>query len=80
MSAPTWNEEFELPDASYFASDIQGYFEYIMKKYDTVTDNPSGRVYINKTENRISFKIKTRYCLKLLTLEQWNYLKALKVR
>ena len=30
-SAPTWNEEFELPDGSYFVSDIQGYFEYILK-------------------------------------------------
>ena len=29
ISAPTWNEEFELPDASYSVSDIQDYFEYI---------------------------------------------------
>ena len=27
-SAPTWNEEFKLPDESYFISDIQDYFEY----------------------------------------------------
>ena len=26
ISAPTWNEEFELPDGSYFISDIQDYF------------------------------------------------------
>ena len=31
-SAPTWNEEFELPDGSYSISDIQDYFEYILKK------------------------------------------------
>ena len=31
MSAPTWNEEFELPDGSYFVSDIEDYFEYIIK-------------------------------------------------
>ena len=30
-SAPTWNEEFELPDGSYSVSDIQDYFEYILK-------------------------------------------------
>ena len=30
--APTWNEEFELPDGSCSASDIQDYFEYIVKK------------------------------------------------
>ena len=32
ISAPTWNEEFELPDGSYSESDIQDYFEYILKK------------------------------------------------
>ena len=32
MSAPTWNEEYELPDGSYSVSDIQNYFEYILKK------------------------------------------------
>ena len=31
ISAPTWNEEFELHDGSYSVSDIQGYFEYILK-------------------------------------------------
>ena len=31
-SAPTWDDEFELPDGSYSISDIQDYFEYILKK------------------------------------------------
>ena len=31
ISAPTWNEEFELTDGSYSASDIQDYFEYVSK-------------------------------------------------
>ena len=31
-----------------------------------VTDNPSIRIYVNKIENRITFKIKTRYYLELL--------------
>ena len=39
--APTWNEEFELPDGSCSASDIQDYFEYIVKKHEEKTDNPS---------------------------------------
>ena len=34
ISAPTWNEEFELPDGSYSISDIQDYFEYILKNMD----------------------------------------------
>ena len=32
IPAPTWSEEFELPDGSYLISDIQDYFEYILKK------------------------------------------------
>ena len=55
ISAPTWNEEFELPDGLYSVSDIQDYFEYIIKEHDTVTDNPSIRIYVNKIENRITF-------------------------
>ena len=31
ISAPTWNEEIELPGGSYSVSDIQDYFEYILK-------------------------------------------------
>ena len=34
MEAPTWNEEFELPDGSYSVSDIQKYFEYILKNIE----------------------------------------------
>ena len=33
ISARTWNEEFELLDGSYSISDIQDYFEYILKKH-----------------------------------------------
>ena len=32
ISASRWNDKFELPDGSYFISDIQDYFEYIPKK------------------------------------------------
>ena len=66
-SAPTWNKEFELPNGSYSVSDIQDYFEYILKKLETATDNPSIRINVNKIENRITFKIKTEYYLDLLT-------------
>ena len=69
ISVPTWNEESELHDGSYSVSDIQDYFEYILKKHETVTDNISIMIYVNKIENRITFEIKTRYYLELLTLE-----------
>ena len=67
ISAPTWYEEFEWTDGSYFVSDIQDFFEYIIRKYETVTDNPPIRIYVKIIENRMTFKIKTRYYVKLLT-------------
>ena len=68
-SAPTWNEEFELPDGSYSVSDIQDYFEYVIKNHETVTGSPLIEIDINKIENMITFKIGTGYYLKLLTAE-----------
>ena len=58
ITAPTWNEEFELPNGSYYISDIQGYFEYLFKKHREKTVNPSVKIKINKIETRIAFKIK----------------------
>ena len=40
IHAPTWNDEFNLPDGSYSVSDIQHYFEYIIKKHERIADNP----------------------------------------
>ena len=48
ISAPTWNDELELPDGSHSVSDIQDYFEYILKKLGENIDNPSIRMYVNK--------------------------------
>ena len=59
ISAPTWNEEIELPDGSYFVSDIQEYFEYILKKHGQKTDNSSIRIFVNKREKTVTFTIKT---------------------
>ena len=74
ISAPTWSEEFELPDESYSVSDIQDYFEYILKKHNESVDNPSIRMYINRIENRITFKIKSGYYVELLTPETMKLL------
>ena len=75
ISAPTWSEEFELPDGSYSISDIQDYFEYILKKHSESVDNPSIRIYLNKIENRIPFNIKNGYYLELLTPETMKLLR-----
>ena len=67
ISTPTWNEEFQLFDGWYSVLDIHEYFEYIFKKHGEKTDNPSIRIYINKIENRITFKIKRGFYLELVT-------------
>ena len=71
ISAPTWNDEFNLLDGSYSVSDIQDYFEYIIKKHETIADNPPVQIYMNKIKNRIVFKIKTSYKLELFN--NYNY-------
>ena len=68
-STQTWNDKFELLDGSYSVSDIQHYFEYILKRHGENTDNPSVETCVNKIENRITFKIKNGYSLELLTSE-----------
>ena len=63
-----------MPDGSYSISDIQDYFEYILKKHSENVDNPSIRIYVNKIENRITFKTKTGYYLELLPPETMKLL------
>ena len=74
ISAPTWNDTFDLPDGSYSVSDIQDYFEYIIKKHETIADNPPVQIYVNKIKNRIVFRIKAGYKLELLTKETIQFL------
>ena len=63
-----------MPDGSYSIADIQGYFKYILKKHGENVDNPSIIIYINKIENGITFKTKSRYFLELLTPETMKLL------
>ena len=56
ISALTWNDEFELNNGSYSSQNIQD-FQYIITKHKTLTDNPPIRIYVNKIENKITFKI-----------------------
>ena len=72
ISAPTWNETFDLPDGSYNISEIQDYIEYIIKKHETIGKNA------NTINNRIVFKIKSRYKLELLSKETMKLLGSTK--
>ena len=46
IPAPTWNDEFDLPDGSYSISDIQAYSEYIIKKYETIAYNSLEKICV----------------------------------
>ena len=41
ISAPAWNDKFELPDGPYFVS---YYLKYISKKHGENIDNPSVKI------------------------------------
>ena len=74
ISAPTWNNEFDLLDRSYSISDIQDYFEFIIKKHETLTENPPIQIYPNKIKNRIVLKVKSGHKLELLSPETMKLL------
>ena len=74
ISASTWNDKFELPHGLYSVSDIQGYFNYILKKHGEDSDKASVQIYVTKIENRVTFKIKNGYSLELLTPETMKLL------
>ena len=74
ISAPTWNDKSDLPNGLYSISDIQDCFEYIIKKYETMADNPPVQIYVNKVKNTIIFKIKAGYKIELLSPETMKLL------
>ena len=78
ISAPTWNETFDLPDGSYSISEIQDYIEYMIKKYKTIGENAPILIYASTINNRIVFKIKSRYKLESLSKETMKLLGSTK--
>ena len=78
ISAPTWNETFDLPDGSNNISEIQDYIEYINKKHETIGKNAPILIYANTINNRIVFKIKSGYKLELLSKETMKLLGSTK--
>ena len=78
ISAPTWNDTFDLPDGSYNISEIQDCIEYIIKKHETIGENAPILIYTNTITNRMVFKIKTGYKLELLSKETMKLLGSTK--
>ena len=75
-----WNNKYELSDRSYSVSDIQDYFQYIIKKIETHTDKSQLLIYANETEIIITFKKKSVYYLALSTPETMKFLGSTKNR
>ena len=78
ISAPTWNDTFDLLDGLYKIPAIQNYFEYIIKKHETIAKTLPILIYANKITNRVVFKIKTGYKLELLSKETMKLLGSTK--
>ena len=76
LNIATVNLKFQLQKFQF--NEIQGYFEYIIKKHETIADNPSVEIYVNKIKNRIFLKIQTGYKLELLTPETMKFLGSTK--
>ena len=54
-----------MSDGSYSIANIQDYFEFIIKKHETLAKNPPVQIYINRIKNRIVFKMKRNCKLEL---------------
>ena len=74
ISAPTWNDTFDVPDGSYSITALQNYFGYIIKKHETIANVSPLLIDVNKIKNRIVFKIKSGYKLELLSKETMRLL------
>ena len=71
ISAPTRNDAF---DGSYSIAALQNYFEYFIKKHETIADISPVLIYVNEINNRIFLKIKSGYKLELLLKETMRLL------
>ena len=78
ISAPTWNDTFDLPDGLYNIPPMQDYIEYIIKKHETIGENAPILIYANTINNGIVFKIKSGYKLELLLKETMKLLGSTK--
>ena len=74
ISVPTWNDTFDVPDGSYSIAALLNYFEYIIKKHETIAEVSPVLIYVNEINNRIVFKIKSEYKLELLSKEKMRLL------
>ena len=70
--ALTWNNDFELPDGSYYVSDTQDYIECIIKDHEKLTAVPPIHLYINRINSKLVFKIKNEYKIQSYAKKYWK--------
>ena len=63
-----------MPDSSYSTAALQNYFEYIIKKHETIDKVSPVLIYVNEINNRTVFKIKSGYKLELLSKDTMRLL------
>ena len=63
ISTPNWNDEFNLPDRSYSVSDIDDYIKYIIKKHETIADDPPVQIYVKKTPKKTGLSLKQKQAI-----------------
>ena len=78
ITGTAYGKDFELCDGSYSLSDIQDFFRCTIKKHETLTNKPPAKIYVNKIQNRITFKIWSGYCFELLKIETLKLLESTK--
>ena len=78
ISVPTWNDKLESLNVLYSVSNIQDYFEYIIKNHETLIHNPPIRIHAKKLKIKLHLKLNQDIIWNLCQLKQRNYLEALK--
>ena len=80
ISAPTWNDEFDLPDGSYSIAYIQDYFEFIIKRHKTLTENHPVHIYLNKIKKQNCFQSKNRIQARIIIFRNDETIREYKKR
>ena len=68
ISAPTWNDEFDLLDWLYSVSNMQDYFEYIKKNMEKILINHQYRCMLLQLKIGLHLKLK----IQSWTFNTWN--------
>ena len=78
ISGTTWDKEVELPDVSHSVSDIQDYFEHILKKHKHWLINLQFKYIPTKFRTELHSKLGQDTILSFWHPKLWSYVEVLK--